>query len=62
MNDSRAWVGDRGGSEGERGGASSPRKDQGRAATDNWRNRNDKNEDRWRGLANTRDKWGNILH
>lgn len=45
----------------ERNGAISPRKEQGRASTENWRSRSGENDEseRWRGVGGSRnEKWG----
>ena len=45
----------------DRNGAVSPRKEQGRASTENWRSRAGENDDseRWRGVGGNRgEKWG----
>lgn len=71
VHEQRAWsergtsgpVGTVGGTSGteDRNGAISPRKEQGRASTENWRSRGSENDEteRWRGVGSGRsEKWG----
>lgn len=72
MHEQRVWsergpgstVGGGGGQE-DRSGAVSPRKEQGRASTENWRSRTSAegdDADRWRGsVAPRADKWGQLV-